>query len=434
MTFIQATKTLAISTVLWAFAYNAQATNLLDIYQQAFDHDAQYKIAIHSYASTQESRSQAKAAFLPQIKTVASASHNDINNDRNDSYSGSQFSLSLNQSIYNRGSQIAIKQADLGVAQAQAELTSAEQDLIFRAADAYFGVLAAKENLQFANSEKQAIEQQLEQAERRFEVGLIAVTDVKEAQAAFDFAVAEEIAAENNLSNANEALRVMTGTENQVLATLNEVTPLIKPDPINIEQWVSTAKTSNLSLRIAEYAAEIATQQIRASRAGHYPTLGAGANYNNLSQKGGPGDSETGVIQLQLDVPLYSGGLVSSKTRQAKSQAMQAAQQYELTKRNTAQLTRNSYRGVLASISRVIAFKQALQSTQIAAEATETGFEVGTRTAVDVLQSLRDTYRARANYSNARYDYILNSLRLKQAAGILRVPDLESVNSWLKPE
>ncbi len=431
MRFIQLAKAIGPIVLAIVFPQNSYADDLLTIYNQAIDYDAQYQAAELDYESTIEVRTQSNAAFLPQIGATATLSKFDINNDSDDSYNGANFTLSLSQSIYNRSNQIAAKQADLSITQAQAELASAREDLILRSAEAYFGVLAAQDNLQFASSEKKAIEQQLEQAERRFEVGLIAVTDVKEAQAAYDLSVAEEIAANNTLLNTKEALRVMTGQQDQNLQPLGQKTPLISPKPASSEKWVETTEISNLSLRIAEIAAEIANQQVNSVRADHFPTLDAGVNYSKSSQEGGIRKSEIGVIQLQLDVPLYSGGLVSSKTRQAKSLARKAARQYELNKRITAQLTRNAFNGVLASISRVQAFNQALQSTRIAAEATETGFEVGTRTAVDVLQSLRDTYRALANYSNARYDYILNSLRLKQTAGILESSDLEAINQWL---
>ncbi len=433
MRFIQLVKRV-VPLITFAISPSIYADDLITIYHQAADYDAQYQTAELAYASALEVRTQAKAAFLPQVAASASATLNDINNDRDESYTGNKFTLSLNQALYNQSSQIAIKQADLTITQAQSELASAKQDLILRTAESYFGVLAAKDNLQFASSEKKAIEQKLEQAERRFEVGLIAVTDVKEAQAAYDLAVAEEIAASNSLSNAKEALRVMTGKHDQPLSPLAQQTPLVSPEPDNSEKWVETAETSNLSLRIAEINAEIATQQINSARSGHFPTLGAGVNYSKTSQEGGIRESEAGVLLLKLDVPIYSGGLVSSQVRQAKSQARRAARLYELNKRTTAQLTRNAFNGVVASISRVKAFYQAFQSTKIAAEATETGFEVGTRTAVDVLQSLRDTYRALANYSNARYDYILNTLELKQAAGILDSADLEAINQWLVTE
>ncbi|MCB1754940.1 MAG: TolC family outer membrane protein [Gammaproteobacteria bacterium] len=435
MNLVKLASTVAVSATL-SLALNglAQAENLLDVYHLALKNDAQFRSASYQYESALETRKQARAAFLPQIQAGGTSGLNDVNDDRNETYNSNRLSLSLNQSIYSRANRIVSKQADLTIAQAQAELTAAEQDLIFRSASVYFGVLAAEENLIFAQSEKKAIEQQLEQAERRFEVGLIAITDVKEAQAAYDLAVAEEIAAENNLANAREALRVVTGQNVENYQPLGEEAPLIKPDPQEVEMWVNTAETQNLSLHVAEYSAEIANQQIEAARSGHFPTLSAGASYANTSQDGGTGDSEIGALQLQLDVPIYSGGLVSSQTRQAKSQAKLAAEQYELTRRNVAQQTRNAYRGVLAGISRVIALERALQSTQIAAEATETGFEVGTRTAVEVLQSLRDVFRARANYSSARYDYILNTLALKQAAGILELTDLEAINGWLTPQ
>ncbi len=431
MSLVKLAKTVAIASLCTGAVGVLHAENLLDVYQLALKNDAQFQSATYSYESTKESRSQARAAFLPQISATATTALYDVNNDFNDTYNNNKFSLTLGQNLYNRASQLQSEQADLGVAQAQAELSAAEQDLVFRAASSYFDVLSAQENLEFAQSEKAAIEQQLEQAERRFEVGLIAITDVKEAQSAFDLSVANEIAAENALANAVEALRVMTGLPIENFDSLKEDSPLIAPEPMNVEEWVKTAETSNLSLRVAEYSAEIASKQIESARSGHYPTISAGATYTNTQQDGGSGDSETGVLQLSLNLPIYSGGLTSSQTRQAKSQAMLAAQQYDLARRNTAQQTRNTYRGVIASISRVKALEQALQSTQIAAEAIETGFEVGTRTAVDVLAALRETFRAKANYSDARYDYILNTLALKQSSGTLKKDDLNAVNHWL---
>ena len=433
MKIAKTVRALTATAVLSVIYGTAGAESLMEVYDLARDNDAQYRVFTYNYEATLENRNQSRAAYLPSVNATGTAGMIEIVDDRQGPYETTELSLSLNQLLFSRTAQVATKQADLTIAQAQAQLTAAEQDLIFRAASAYFGVLAARENLVFAESERKAIEQQLEQANRRFEVGLIAVTDVKEAQAAYDLSVAAEIVAENDLANAREALRVMTGKEISDYLVLADDAPLIRPEPENVDEWVRTAETSNLTLRVAEYDAELANKAIDEARAGHYPTLGAGAVYTDTHRNGGTGDAEVANIALQLDVPIYSGGLVSSQTRQAKSLARAAAEQYELTRRSTAQAARNAYRGVLASISQVQALEQALQSTQTAAEATQTGFEVGTRTAVDVLGALRDTYQARANYSSARYNYIINSLGLKQAAGILAPVDLEAVNNWLRP-
>lgn len=432
MNIAKTVRALTASAVLSALYGTASAESLMEVYNLARDNDAQYQVFTYNYKATLENRIQSRAAYLPSVNASGTAGMVEIVDDTQGPYETTELSLNLNQLLFSRSAQVAAKQADLTIAQSQAQLTAAEQDLIFRAASAYFGVLASRENLVFAESERKAIEQQLEQANRRFEVGLIAVTDVKEAQAAYDLSVAAEIVAENDLANASEALRVMTGKEITEYMVLADDAPLIRPEPENVDEWVRTAETSNLTLRVAEYDAELANKAVDEARAGHYPTLGAGAAYTNTHRNGGTGDSEVANIALQLDVPIYSGGLVSSQTRQAKSLARAAAEQYELTRRSTAQAARNAYRGVLASISQVQALEQALQSTQTAAEATQTGFEVGTRTAVDVLGALRDTYQARANYSSARYNYITNSLGLKQAAGILSPADIEAVNNWLR--
>ncbi|MDO6461209.1 TolC family outer membrane protein [Granulosicoccaceae sp. 1_MG-2023] len=434
MKIAKTVRALTATAVLSALYGTAGAETLMEVYELARDNDAQYRTITYNYEAALENRDQARSAFLPQIGASGSAGFVELVDDNDGPYESTELSLSLSQNLYNRTAQIASKQADLTIAQAQAQLSAAEQDLIFRAASAYFGVLSAKENLVYARSERKAIEQQLEQANRRFEVGLIAITDVKEAQAAYDLAIASEIVAENDVADAREALRVMTGLEIEEYMVLAEDAPLIRPDPEDVSEWVRTAESSNLTLRVAEYDAELANKEIESARSGHYPVVALGAGYTDSHTNGSSGDSEYANIGLQVDLPFYSGGRVSSETRQAKSLAQAAAEQYELTRRNTVQATRNAYRGVLASISQVRALEQALQSTRTAAEATQTGFEVGTRTAVDVLGALRDTYEARANYSAARYNYIINTLGLKQAAGILSPADVEAVNNWLRPE
>jgi outer membrane protein len=324
------------------------------------------------------------------------------------------------------------------VAQATANFGSAKQGLLLRVAEAYFQVLGAEDNLNFTRAEQKAIAEQLKQAKQRFKVGLTAITDVHEAQARYDQSVAQSIAAENRLAVSRESLREITGQYFSVLAPLSKQSPLIAPDPQNIEQWVNTAKDKSLPLLAAEQAMRIAREEIARNRAGHYPTLDLVASQSHTETDGGAFVTFTGKqtddtrIGVQLNLPLYQGGLVSSQTRQAAYKYQQARELYEQQQRATERQTRNAYLNVLANISQVKAFRQALQSTRTALEATEAGYQVGTRTAVDVLNARREVFRAERDYAQARYAYILETLRLKQAAGTLGEQDLAAINRWLQ--
>lgn len=412
---------------------NAQAADLLEVYQLAQQSDASYQAARYQLDAAREILPQARAALLPQVSASANAAINDTNNDGRGMYDSRTLSLSLVQPLYNQASFAGYSQAKLTLAQAEATFATAEQDLLLRVADRYFNVLRTLDNLQFAQSEKEAIARQLDQAERRFEVGLIAITDVKEAQAQYDLAVAREIAAQNSVATAREALYVTTGERVDTLDRLSEEAPLDTPQPADVEAWVEIAEDNNLSLAAARLAVRIAEEQISVNKAGHYPTLNLIGSYNNTESDGNSGDSESGSLMLKLDVPLYSGGGTSAAVRQARANALVAGQQAELQRRSTEQTARSAYLSVQSDISSVTALKQALVSTQVAADATQAGFDVGTRTAVEVLAALRNTYSAQANYRSGRYDYLLDRLRLQQAAGTLSLEDLESINSWLVP-
>jgi outer membrane protein len=329
---------------------------------------------------------------------------------------------------------VSLRQANISVAQARAELLDARQDLIVRVAEAYFSVLFSEDNLEFATGEKDATARQLERAHEFFEVGLIAITDVKQSQASYDSAVAQEIAAVNELDISREELQVITGQYMKKLNKLSVRMPLVAPEPQDISQWVETALGQNLRLRAAALASAIAEQEIKRQRAGHYPTLdlfGARSVTDNAGGLRGDSDTTDTTVGLKLNFPIFSGGRVSSRTRQARYDFQEAVDNLSGQRRETVRETRASYLKVNSGISQVKALKQALESTQTAAEATQAEFDVGTRTAVDVLLGLRDTFRSEREYSRARYDYILATLRLKRAAGILSDADVWEVNSWL---
>ncbi|MFV2031927.1 MAG: TolC family outer membrane protein [Gammaproteobacteria bacterium] len=409
----------------------------MDIYRLAQQNDAEFKIAESEYQFVLESLPLAVSARRPQINANAQISARETDGvsslaDSSDSYG---YGVDLTQNIYNAELLANIDAAEANVAKAGAELEFSRQDLILRVSERYFDILAAQDNLEFARAEEIAIARQLEQAKKRFEVGLIAITDVREAQARYDSALAQSILAENLLDNANQALQVIIAEPPSAsIAGLGERLDLDIPEPADIRQWVDQSLQNNQNL-IAALAAQRAAGFERAgSRKSYYPTLDLIASYSDTNFDD-PTTSEDSLqdlnLSIELNVPLFTGGRINAELQQAEANYRTAQNTALLQKRLTAQQTRDAYLGVVSGISQVKALKQALSSTTTALEATEAGFEVGTRTSVDVLISLRETFRARRDYSSARYDYLLNTLRLKQAAGLLNTDDLQQINRWL---
>ncbi|WP_020146130.1 TolC family outer membrane protein [Thioalkalivibrio sp. ALJ15] len=439
--------TLATAGIALLVASPAPAASLLEVYERAATEDAELRAAKAEYRSVLENRPIARSAFLPQITGDAEAGAF-YNNYRNqDSFDGRQtsFGVSLMQSLYDRRNFIELTQADLEIARAEAELDAARQDLILRVSEAYFDVLVAQETLAFREAELEAIGRQLEQTERRFEVGLIASTDVKEAQAQRDIAEAERIAAENQLDVAREQLAVITNTYWDELDVLREDAELTPPEPADAQAWVDIALENNLELAAQRLTTETAREQIQRQRAEGQPRLNLNASVSENRfhgiDDGGAGAQGAGPlfnegteaqVGVRLEVPFYTGGRVSALTRQAREDFQAAQEGQSLVERRTTQDTRNAYLSVIANSSRVRALEQALISTQAAFESAEAGFEVGTRTQVDVLLALREVFRAERDYAEARYGFLTDSLRLQRAAGRLSVADLESINQLLE--
>ncbi len=418
----------------------AAAENLLDIYRLAQQNDPVFRAAEQEFFATREALNQSRALFLPVLNL--SGKYERINQDYStigkQSYNSKGYTLSLQQAIFHNDYFAQYRQADLQVAQASARFNSAAQDLIVRVADAYFQVLAALDNLRFVQAEKKAIAEQLNQTKQRFKVGLTAITDVHEAQSRYDQSVAQEIQAKNLVATSRENLRELIGDYPRSLAALAVEVPLQPPEPNNVEEWVKTAEQRSLALIVAEKAREIARAEIDRRKSGHYPTLDLTASAGSSSTDGGAFVSFTGRtvddarIGLQLNLPLYQGGTVVSRTRQAEYQFAQAKEEYIRQKRLTEKSTRTAYLNVISNISTVKAFKQALKSARTALKATEAGYEVGTRNAVEVLNSRREVFRAERDYAKSRYNYIVQALRLRQAAGILTEADLVAINEWLQ--
>lgn len=414
--------------------------NFSQALELAISHDQDLQAAEFAYQSSLASRGLSKAALLPQLNLSAFSNHTEQETENSavfpngtSSFESDGYSLSLSQTLYNHSVYKKLQQTDMSIAASLATVEAARQDLIIRLATAYFNALGAQDNLKFATAEKEAISKQLEQSKKRFEVGLIAITDVKEAQASYDTSVAQEIDALNILSAQFEALAVILGTYTTSIASMIEDIPLLIPEPADVTKWTDNALENNLQLKAAQYNFQASQKQVDADQSEHYPYLDLVAQHDYSSSDGGrfASDSTDTAITVQLTIPIYSGGFTNAKHSQSVALKEQSRSLKEKAKRQTLQQTRDAYLGVTSTIAQVKALKQALVSNQAAHEATQAGFEVGTRTAIDVLSTLREVYGAERDYARARYNYVINTLRLKQAAGILNTSDGQNINSFL---
>ncbi len=426
---------------------NTESNKTLDFNQAlqlALQHDLDLQSAEYAYTSNQSTRALSRASLLPQINATAftqrteektsNSSNPAIISNGTTEFDTDGYSITLHQSVYKHANYKLLEQASLNIQAASASLEAARQGLLVRLAEAYFNVLGAQDNLKFARAEKEAISKQLEQAQKRFEVGLIAVTDVKESQASYDLSVSQEINAQNLLSSSLEALAVILGSYHEKLSPLQNTITLNRPDPDDIQQWTDSARKNNLNYKAAQFAFQAAQQQVNADFAAHYPDLEFSAQRRYSDPEGGnfvASESTDTTLRLQLNVPIYSGGSSSAKHQQSVALKEQARTEMQKALRQAIQQTRDAFLGVSTSIAQVKALKQALNSTQIAYEAIQAGFEAGTRTAIDVLTSLREVYRAERDYARARYTYIVDLLRLKQAAGIITPEEAQRINQLL---
>ena len=418
------------------------AADLVELFNQAQYSDPIYKQAIAAYNAATEAKPQARSQLLPQISLNANTYSHDQDISSSSGIGGSGtvdfnthgYSLDLTQPVFHYDRWLALRQADNEILQAQAEQDAALQELIIRVSERYFNLLAANDNLEFVRAEKSSLARQLEQATQRFEVGLSTITDVHEAQAGYDSSVANEILAENQIDNAREALWETTGTYVDNLSSLGESMALVQPQPGVIDEWTEIARVQNLQVIAAQYQLEQARQEISIQRSGHLPSLDIVANrgYNTSGGRFGGTETHSTAIGLELSVPLYEGGLVNSLTREAQHLHTQALERLEQEFRAAQRDTREAYLGVISGISQVNALKQSVISNESALQATEAGFEVGTRTAVDVVAVQRSLSQAKRDYARARYNYVMNTLRLKQASGTLSPEDLYEVNKWLE--
>ncbi|HQU15280.1 MAG: hypothetical protein B7Z66_09165 [Chromatiales bacterium 21-64-14] len=414
-----------------------RAEDLMGVYQLAVRGDPQLQAADQARLAVRQSRPQSIAALLPSLGVNLNVNRSRYDNQLNGSISNSTnqvYGLQLTQTLFNWSSWVQLSKADSQIAESEANYAAAQQDLMVRVAERYFGVLKARANLKFVRADQQAIKRQLDQVRKRFQVGLSAITDVREAQASYDAAAAQEIVAQNQLDSAREALTEITGTSPGRLADLGEKLALARPVPEDMKLWEDTALRQNLRVLADRRAVDVAREEVARRRSGHYPTVDLVANTQYLDENLDglfPLRQHDAAIGIQLNMPLYQGGLVRAQTQEAVHRYEESKDKLVQAQRQTVRQLRDAYRGVLAGISQVLALKQAVLSSETALEATEAGFKVGTRTIVDVLDFQRNLFRAKSDYAKARYDYLMSTLRLKQAAGTLSADDLIKVNRWL---
>ena len=451
-------KILIISLILFPFIGNT--TSLIDVYEDALVNDPLLKEALANKEAISEFRPQARSLMLPQINASGLYSDSDINGKSTfqqqtaigtvtnttgflQESETTQWEVSIRQTIFDFGAWMTLKKANKTVAQAEIDYLAAEQALMVRVTTAYFNVLAAQDTLESEQAARQAIEKQLDQSRKRFDVGLIAITDVQEAQAAYDQSIANEIIAKRNLATSKESLRAITDNYPSNLLKPDNSLPLIMPNPQSETEWVNTSLERNLNFLSAQLGTEIARSEVKVQRSGHYPIIGVQAQKrvsesdSFRSDSGGnfnPADTENinEGVGVQITVPIFSGGQTSSRVRQAVAQHRATKEKLERVGRETTRNARDSYLGVISGIATVKALQQSVKSSATALQATEAGYEVGTRTTVDVLDARRRLYSSQRNLAISKYDYLKNIIQLKQAAGTLSKDDLVQINNWLK--
>jgi outer membrane protein len=439
--------------------------SLIDIYKLALDRDPAFKQAEAQYLATSQVKPLARSSLLPQVGLSASGSHSytdtpggalsttgiPAGNRTTIDQSAHGWAVNLSQTVFDWGQFKTLDQAGKRVAQAETTYEAAKQDLTTRVATRYFAVLAAEDNLASARSAREAISRQLEQAQRRFEVGLIAITDVQQAQAGYDTAVATEISAQQTLATAHEFLREIIGEDFPKLAGPKDDFPLRNPDPTNQEEWVRRALSDNLTLNAQRLALDVANEQIDIDRGSRFPKLTFSAGYSDQNRdttqslyfpegSGIPSPTTTASSQfptsnnvaLNLTFPIYTGGANSAKIQTSVYNARLAMQTVEQVTRQTERQTRDAFLTVISDISRVRALKQSVESNRTALRATEAGFEVGTQTTVDVLVAQNALRTAETDYAQSRYNYLLAAMALKQASGSLNESDVMEIDNFLQ--
>ena len=426
-------------------AATVHAADLMQTFRAAQSNDPVFAAARATHQAGQEKLSQGRSLLMPSVNLNANSTFNDIDIQNSPNsipsngtyrYNSSGVGVTLVQPLFRQQNWQAYSESELQVAMADAQFRISEQDLILRVSQAYFDVLIAQDTLQLVQAQKNAISEQLQQAKRNFEVGSATITDTLEAQARYDLTSAQEIAAQNSLEIKQRALQQLTNEMPQGLAALGAELKLELPQPSNMETWVDSARSESPQLKIAKAGAELAEKEVVRNRGGHYPTLDLVANVSKSMANGGvtgvASDTTAKSVGVQLNIPLFQGGAVNSKWREAEANHERAIQDLENASRNVTLQTNQAYLGVVSGISQVQALQQALASSESALEASKLGQQVGVRTNLDVLNAQQQLYSTRRDLSQAQYNYLLSKLRLKASVGALSEEDLEKVNQALK--
>lgn len=426
-------------------AQAAETQNLLDIYQLALSHDPTWASARSANTAAQEKLEQGKALYRPTVTANANTSYSNTDthySGGNAVFQGGQqsfntrgYGINVSQPLFRKQISAQYDQAKFQVTQADKQLILAQQNLMLRTAQAYFDVLLAQDKIDLINAQKSAINRQLEQAKANFDVGTATITDVNEAQARYDLTVAQEIAAVNDLEVKKRTVQSVIGELPNKLATARADLKTTSPQPADMEKWVEIAEQNSLTLSIQQQALEIASKEVDLQNAGHLPTLDAVGSYNstyaNGSTYGFGSDLQNTTIGLQLQIPIYQGGAVSSKVREAVANKQKAQEDVEVARRQATLDTRQAYLNLVSSIAQVAAYEQALTSSQSQLDSTNLGYEVGVRTSVDVLNAQQQFYSAKRDLLQARYTYLLSILKLKSATGLINEADLADINQRL---
>jgi outer membrane protein len=438
------TALLGASQSAWA---DGKAQGLLEIYQQAQTHDSTWASAKSTYDALQEKVVQGRALILPSVTLDAEANQNNAETK----YSGSAanpftggrqnfgslgYNVNFTQPLWRKQNSVQYEQSKVQVAQAENALSVARLDLMVRTATAYFDVLLAQDKLDLIAAQKAAVTRQLEQAKANFNVGTATITDVNEAEAKFDLLIAQEIATQNELEVKKRAIQAITSQSPAQLASAKEKLNIMIPQPQDMEQWVKMAEEQNPQVKVQQQSVEIATQEIDRAHAGHYPTLDAVATWADNRANGGVNaigsDQQQLTVGLKMEIPLYQGGSISSKEREAASNQQKAQDDVELARRNADFQTRQAYLTVASTVAQVKAFEQALVSSQSSMDSTSLGYEVGVRTSVDVLNAQQQLFSAKRDLLEARYTWMLSVIKLKAAAGVLTEQDFVATNNLLE--
>jgi outer membrane protein len=420
--------------------------SLMDIYHQALAHDPTLASALSANKAAQEIIEQGKALYRPVVNFNAGANasntdlkftgtgFNQFKNEGRQNFEGYNYGVVASQPIYRKQNLVQIEQSKTQVSQADKQYHLSQQELILRTTQAYFDVLIAQDKIDLIGAQKTAILSQLDQAKATFEVGTATITDVNEAQARYDLIVAQEIAAVNEHQIAKRSVEAITGEVPDKLATAKSDIQVVQLSQ-NMQDWQQVALQNNLNIQIQQDALKFAEQEVERTQAGHLPTLDAVASYSKNYANGGTSgvgnDLDNTTIGLQLQIPLYQGGAISSLARQAVLNKQKALDDIDIARRQTDLETQRAYLNLSTTIAQVKALEQALISSQSQLDSTKLGYEVGVRTSVDVLNAQQQFYSAKRDLLQARYNYLVNIIRLKAASGLVSEADLQDINQQL---